>query len=200
MIPDINLLPHVSRSESNFKIFYSILAIVALLILSFIIWQFFSAKSEVTKLTNEQQTLQAQKDRLQSEYDALLANNTGSIQQAVAFVEKVSYPVSPLMDEIRTLLLANSYLRNYTFDQQKVIVQADFETFTDISKYVALLEHSEYFNDVQLGTVKDFEVDPNNDIKENEVDFSTISRYSVQIELYINEIYLATGGAQHAKQ
>ncbi|WP_042472162.1 PilN domain-containing protein [Bacillus ndiopicus] len=195
MIPDINLLPHINRSESNLKIFYSSLAVLALLILSLIVWQFFSMKDEVTKLTNEQQTLQAQKDQLQGEYNALLNSNTGSIEQAVTFVEKVSYPVSPLVDEVRALLLPNSYLRNYTFDEEKVIVKADFETFTNISKYVALLERSEYFNDVQLGTVDDFEINPNGS-NEKEVDFSSVSRYSVQIELYIDKKYLAFGGAQ----
>ncbi|MEC1179242.1 hypothetical protein P9B03_12165 [Metasolibacillus meyeri] len=193
MIPDINLLPHISRSESNFKIFYSILAIGTLLILSFIVWQFFSTKSEITQLTNEQQTLQAEKERLQNEYDMLLNKNTGSIEQAVTFVEKVSYPVSPLVDEVRALLLPNSYLRNYIFGEDRVTVKADFETFTDISKFIALLEQSQYFSDIQLGTVADFEVDPNG-VNDNEVDFNSISRYSVQIELYIDKIYLAIGG------
>ena len=196
MIPDINLLPHISRNESNFKVFYSILAIIALLLVSFIVWQFFSAKIEVTRLTKEQQTLQTQREELQSEYDKLLANNTGSIEQAVSFVEKVSYPVSPLMDEVRVLLLPNSYLRLYTFDEKKVTVQADFETFKDISKYVASLEQSEYFNDVQLGAVTDFEVDPTNSKDADEVDFSKVSRYSAEIELYIDKIYLASGGVQ----
>ncbi|WP_107942340.1 hypothetical protein [Metasolibacillus fluoroglycofenilyticus] len=199
MIPDINLLPHVSRTESNFKIFYSILAIATLLLLSLIVWQSFATQAEVTKLTNEQQALQAQRDQLQNDYNALLNANTGSIEQAVIFVEKVSYPVSPLVDEVRALLIPNSYLRNYMFGEEKVTVRADFETFTDISKYVALLEQSEYFNDVQLGTVTDFEVNPsgaNDTINENEVDFGSVSRYSVQIELYIDKIYLANGGVQ----
>ncbi|GLC87260.1 PilN domain-containing protein [Lysinibacillus piscis] len=192
MIPDINLLPHVSKHESSSKIAYGIISILTIALLTFIIWQFFVAKSDAIKLTNEQQALQAQKEQIQQEFDALNNADKGSLEQSVAFVERISYPVTPLIDEVRTLLAAHAYLRSYDFAEETITVEIDFETFTDISKYVTLLEQSEYFTNVQLSSVDDFEVKAGTSTTD-EIDFNDVPRYSTVIELAIDKIYLATG-------
>lgn len=198
MIPNINLLPKSERSEKNAKVFYSILGIIGLLLLSLIVWLYFSAKSDIATLSKEEETLTQQRDQLQSELDVLIAKENGSWQQAVAFVERVSYPVSPLMDEVRLLLGANSYLRNYTFGETTVSIQVDFETLGAISTYITALEKSEYFSDVQITSVQQFDLNPNG--AETDVDFTKIPRYATEIDLVIDQYYLLAGGRSDVQQ
>ena len=197
MIPDINLLPKIDKSETNSKLLYGIIAVATLLVLSLFSWQYFDTKSEMNRLTTKQNLLQNEKQQLQTEFDALASINTSSLVESVAFVERVSYPVSPILDETQRLLPHYSYLRDYQFDENSTTILADFETLTDVSSYIHHLEQSEYFKDVQIGEVTNFEVNPNKatDVDESdEAAFNEIPRYSVEILLIMNEVYLATGG------
>lgn len=196
MIPDINLLPHVERGASNSKLVYGVLGIVTLLLLTLLVWQYFGARSELVTLTNEQQALQAQRDQLQVDFSLITGMNQGSLEESVSFVERVSYPVSPLMDEAQNLQPENSYLRNYSFGEQTATVEIDFETLSDVSTYVSRLERSEYFANVQLDSVSNFELNPVTGEGTDTINFNEVPRYSVVITLAINQTYLAAGGVQ----
>lgn len=201
MIPDINLLPKVERGQSNSKVFFLVLGICTLLILSFLVWQYFSAKSDLVSLKKEEQTLIAERDNLQSQFVGQNNENAeGSLEQSVEYVELVSYPVSPLIDETIELQPENSYLRSYSFTATSVDITLDFETLSDISDYVSKLSNSSYFSDVQVGSISNFDLDPQNETdteNENaEEEFYEQKRYSVNISLMIDEAYLATGGVQ----
>ena len=195
MIPDINLIPKVERNQQGSRLLYSILAIVTLLVLSLFVWQFFSANAKITELQTEETNLIAQRDQLAADLTNLQPNNQGSLEQSLQFVERVSYPVSPLMTEIQALQPSNSYLRNYNFSPQSVSISIDFETLSDVSTYVARLSNSSYFTDGQVlsitnsGLGEDLATD-------GETNFDVIPRQSVEITLLINDTYLATGGVQ----
>ena len=196
MIADINLLPKIEKRQSSSKVLYGVIGIIALVGLAVLVWVYFGARSELVTLANTQQQIQAERDQLQIEYDVLTGMNQGSLEESVAFVERVSYPVSPLIDETQNLQPEHTYLRNYEFNETSITVTADFETLTDVSTYVNRLEQSPYFIDVQLGSVSNFELNPATEEVSDAQKFDEIPRYSVDITLFMNETYLASGGVR----
>ena len=196
MIPDINLLPHVGKSESDSKVLYSVIVAVAVIAIILIFWKLFEVNSDNAYLSNKQQQLQLQKGQLQVESGVLLNRNTGSFAVAVNFIERVAYPVTPLMDEVTKLLPQHAYLRKYTFGTNIVNIAADVETITAISNYIAQLEKSEYFNEVQLEFIKSVEqvsASSSNTVSDDASDATKRSYYEATIKLSINELYLAGG-------
>ena len=193
MIPDINLLPRLERGQSSSKVLYGAVAVGAILLLTVFVWQYFNARIELVTVTAQQQSFQEEVEQLQVEYDNLSNVAKGSIGESVAFVERVSYPVSPLIDETQLLLPDNSYLRNYEFEEKSTTITVDFETLADVSTYINSLENSAYFFDTQLEKVDNFELNPTN---EETITFNEVPRYSVDITLVMDEAYLATGGVQ----
>jgi len=195
MIPDINLIPNLDKEDPGSKIFYLILSIAVLLLLSLLTWQYFQARAEIVSLTKEQTALQTQRDELKSKLDGMNQSTKGSLQQSVEFVELVSYPVTPLIDEIQMLQPAHSYLRNYSFGAESVSITVDFETLNDVAEYIARLTNSSYFNDVQISSVSNFDLGTDNST-DSEIDFDVIPRKTANISLLIDERYLATGGVE----
>ena len=195
MIPDINLIPKLERNQQGSRLLYTLLAIITLLVLSLFIWQFFSANAEIAELQNEEANLIAQRDQLAADLTTLQPGNQGSLEQSLQFVERMSYPVSPLINEIQSLQPSNSYLRNYNFSPESVSISIDFETLSDVSTYVARLSNSSYFIDGQVLSITNSGLGEELGT-EGETNFDVIPRQSVEITLLINETYLATGGVQ----
>jgi len=195
MIPDINLIPNLDKDDSGSKIVYLILSIATLLLLSLLAWQYFQARADIVTLTKEQTALQAQRDELKSQLDGMNSTTQGSLEQSVEFVELVSYPVTPLIDEIQSLQPNNSYLRSYSFNAESVSITVDFETLNDVAEYISRLTNSSYFTDVQVSSVSNFDLSSEN-ISESEKDFNVIPRQTANFTLVIDEGYLATGGVE----
>ncbi len=198
MIPDINLLPKVDKKEGNSTLFYILLVILVVFIVGFFAWQYFTARNELNDLTVQQAALQGELEQLQVQHGELVANNKGSLEESVNFVKLVSYPVSPLIDEIQVQLPEYTYLRSYTFKEASVTIAVDFETLADIATYVRRLEASPYFSDAQLNSVANFVVSPvDSEEEEDELQkFNEVPRYAADIVLTIDRTYLATGGVQ----
>ncbi|RKQ18032.1 hypothetical protein [Ureibacillus endophyticus] len=198
MIPDINLLPKVERRPNNTKLLYILLAIIALLIFSLLVWQYFSARSSLVSIVNEEQALLAQRDQLQSQLNVYNDSKSNiSLEQSVQFLDQISYHVSPLIKEILNLQPNNSFLRTYEFTEKSVTVWIDFETMNDISNYVTRLNNSDYFLDVQVSTISNFElVVESGDTAESSTNFNEQPRYTTNLTLVIDETYLSTGGEE----
>lgn len=197
MIPDINLLPKLDKRQGSVKVLLMGVGIVTALVLAILMWQYFDVKSEIPLLISQQTSLQAERDQLQMEYDILTTVSTGSLADSVTFVERVSYAVSPLIDETQAILPKYTYLRSYSFSESGVSIVVDFESLTDIAAYVSRLENSAYFEDTQLSSVSNFEVDPASAEEEDEMaKFEEVPRYTTNISLMINQTYLATGGVR----
>ncbi|WP_404427816.1 PilN domain-containing protein [Ureibacillus chungkukjangi] len=195
MIPDINLIPKVERNQQGSKLLYILMSIVALLLLSLFLWQYFGARAQITELQAEEANLITQRDQLLSDVNTSQSVNQGSLEQSLRFVETVSYPVSPLMDEIQGLQPSNSYLRNYTFNPGSVSISVDFETLSDVATYVSRLSNSSYFTDGQVLSITNSGLGEELGT-EGVTNFDVIPRQSVEITLLINETYLTTGGVQ----
>lgn len=194
MVPDINLLPQLEKKTASPKLFYSLLMVLVGLIVAYLLFLFFTSKSNLTHLAAEEQTLTTQLEQLQQELDTRQTIDQGSIEKSVSFIQSVSYPVTPLIDESKTLLPTNAYLRSYIFGENTVNIEADFETMADISKYVERLLMSSYFTDAQINTVTNFDVELG-EPKEltPEQKFKEVPRYSVSITATIDFMYLAGG-------
>lgn len=193
MIPDINLIPKLEKDHTGSKLFYLILGIIVLLLLSFFLWQYFQARVQIATLSNEQTALQQQRDQLKLELDTYNSMNQGSLKQSVEFVELVSYPVSPLIENIQSLQPENSYLRSYSFSAESVDITVDFETLSDIADFISRLSNSPYYMDAQISSISNFEL---GNTEQNEDSFDVIPRHTADITLLIDSNYLATGGVQ----
>lgn len=191
MIPNINLLPKVEQDDRNAKKLLILVAIVILLLLFVMSW---FTRKDVVNLTIEQQLLQSERDELQIELTNLQNLNQGSLEESVDFVERVSYAITPLIDETQDLLPDNTYLRSYSFGESAVSFSVDFETLNTISMYIERLERSAYFLDVQVGSIASFELTPDGQEQNETLKFTEVPRYTVEVTLTINETYLATGG------
>ncbi|UPW84312.1 PilN domain-containing protein [Lysinibacillus sp. Ag94] len=196
MVPDINLLPNLEKKHSTPTLIYVVSIIFIGMIIGYMIFLFFQAKSDLTKLNAQEVELSSQREQLQIELDSKQNANKGSLEQSVQFVEKVSYPVTPLMDETQVLLPEQTYLRNYVFGEKNVEITADFETMSAISSYLEKLTASPYFNDIQVDTISNFDVAiaiENQEEKSAKNKFKEVPRYSATITLGIDFKFLAGG-------
>jgi Tfp pilus assembly protein PilN len=192
MIPDINLMPNSEQEDGSSKMLFVLLGIIVLLLLAIMSWLYFSAKAEVTSLTNEEQSLQIERDTLQMELTAMQGAATGSVEESLAFIEQISYPVTPVIDETKGLLPENTYLRDYSFGESAVTFSVDFETLNAVSSYISRLENSPYFLDVQVGSISNFDL--GQEQQDDETRFSEVPRYTVEVTLAIDDTQLVTGG------
>lgn len=194
MVPDINLLPQLEKRTASPKLFYSLVIVIVGLISAYFLFLFFMSKSDLSRLAAEEQALTTELNQLQQELDARQSVDQGSLEESVAYIQSVSYPVTPLIDETKTLLPPHSYLRRYAFGDNTVQIEVDFETMTAISKYVERLLMSSYFTDAQINTVSNFDI-VLGEQKEltPEQRFKEVPRYSVSITATIDFMYLAGG-------
>lgn len=194
MVPDINLLPNLEKKHSTPTLIYVVFIILIGMIIGYMIFLFFQAKSGLTTLNAQEVDLSSQREQLQIELDSKQNANKGSLEQSVQFVENISYPVTPLMDETQVLLPEQTYLRNYVFGEKNVEITADFETMSAISAYLEKLTASHYFNDIQVDTISNFDVAiGNQEEKSAKNKFKEVPRYSATITLGIDFKFLAGG-------
>ena len=196
MIPDINLLPKIEKGATSFKLAFILVGILSILTIGLLAITYFSAKSEIASAIPERDSLLLTRDALNAELTSSQTGSQGSLEESVAFVERVSYPVSPIIVETRNLLPTDTYLRSYAFSETGVQVTVDFETLNAISSYVSQLEKSPYFNDVQVGTIQNFELNPTGEEVNDTQQFTEVPRYSVEIFLVIDQLYVAAGGEE----
>ncbi|MGE7908892.1 PilN domain-containing protein [Lysinibacillus xylanilyticus] len=194
MVPEINLLPNLEKKHSTPTLIYVVFIVLIGMIVGYMIFLFFQAKIDLTKLSAQEVELSSQREQFQIELDGKRNLNKGSLEQSVQFVENVSYPVTPLIDETQVLLPEQTYFRKYVFGEENVEITADFETMSAISSYLEKLTASPYFNDVQVDTISDFDVSIGNQGEESAKDrFKELPRYSATITLGIDFIFLAGG-------
>lgn len=195
MVPEINLLPNLEKKHSTPTSIYVVFIILIGMIVGYMIFLFFQARIDLTKLNAQEVELSSQREQLQIELDGKRNLNRGSLEQSVQFVENVSYPVTPLMDETQVLLPEQTYFRKYVFGEENVEITADFETLSAISAYLEKLTASPYFNDIKMDTISNFDVSIGNQEEESAKDrYKEVPRYSATITLGIDFTFLAGGG------
>lgn len=194
MTPNINLLPPLDKQPTIPRWLYTVAGGIPLIIIGVMIYQYIGAKDDLENLNSQVQQLTIERDELQMQVNisSQQSNKGSSLEQTVEFVENVSYPVTPLIDETKNLLPDYSYLRNYVFSAENVVITVDFETMSSISEYVEWLTTSPYFTDPQLASISNFEVGSNGVTEEiASQKFIQVPRYTTNITLTINKSYLA---------
>lgn len=190
MVTEINLLPKRNRIKSNIFVLSIVLGAILVIFFIFLLLQYINTKSELETISAMDSQLLSTKTEMESSLNNLQGVNKDSFSASVDFVESVSYPVSPLIDELESYLVGNSYLTSYSFSESSLSISADFETLTEVATYVERISKSTYFADVQVNNVSKFNVE-SGDTEENlDEDFTVIPRHSVQFDLLINDAYL----------
>lgn len=190
MATEINLLPKYDRRKSNIFVLSIVLGALLAIFFVFLLMQYINTKSELVVLTTKDNQLLATKTEKELALNNLQGVNTDSFAASVDFVESISYPVTPLVDELESYLSVNSYLTSYSFSESSVSITADFETLSDVATYVENLTKSAYFYDVQVNNVSKFNVEASETEGNLDEDFTVIPRHSVQFDLLINDAYL----------
>lgn len=190
MATEINLLPKYDRRKSSIFVLSIVLGALLAIFFVFLLMQYINTKSELEVLTTKDNQLLATKTEKELGLNNLQGVNTDSFAASVDFVESVSYPVTPLLDELESHLNGNSYLTSYSFSESSVSITADFETLSDVATYVESLTKSAYFYDVQVNNVSKFNVEASETEGNLDENFSVIPRHSVQFDLLINDAYL----------
>ncbi|MFL0583105.1 PilN domain-containing protein [Solibacillus silvestris] len=196
MIPDINLLPKIEKGATSLKLAFILVGILSILTIGLLAITYFSARSEIASAIPERDSLILTRDALNAELASAQTGSQGSLEESVAFVERVSYPVSPIIIETRNLLPKDTYLRSYAFSETGVQVAVDFETLNAISAYVSQLDKSPYFDDVQVGTIQNFELNPTGEEVNDTQQFTEVPRYSLEIFLVIDQLHVAAEGEE----
>ena len=195
MVPEINLLPQSDKKNTSSTLVYTILIAVTAIALAYMIVLYFGAKSDLTTLSKEEQSVTVQRDGLQQKAAEATNLSAGSLAQSVKFVENVTYPVTPLITEIEQLLADHTFVREYEFNEDSMTVTIDFETVNAISTYVEKVGSSALFADQRVDTIDEMDValgDQTNE-KTNEEKLNEIPRYTAKIQLFIDYAYLAQG-------
>lgn len=196
MTPEINLLPKIDHKDDvKSKVPYFVLASVAILLLAYFTYAYFSASSKITTLTAEEAVRQAEVDEALATLTQLEESNKGTLEGAVGFVKEQAYAVTPLMDEVTKQLPPNTYLREYNFTEEAVTLTVDLETMRDVSFYIERLVKSDYFVDAQIIDVSAFELGETEKEQKPSEKFNFIPRYTVTITALIDYVYLK-GGAK----
>ncbi|MDI2588249.1 hypothetical protein OR571_14290 [Psychrobacillus sp. NEAU-3TGS] len=192
MVPEINLLPKRERQKSNsiLVLVISLILILTILVLFFI--QYLTVKRDIETLTADEIYSTAERDDLTQVVTDLKVSGQGDLQTSVTFAERVSYPVSPLLIEVNALLEPHTYLRQYEFVERSIHISVDVETMKSLSLFVDKLLISDYFSDIKVESVTNFEL--SNSEENTEKKYEIIPRYSAILNLDIDQTYLENGG------
>ncbi|MEK4246123.1 hypothetical protein MKZ20_12325 [Psychrobacillus sp. FSL K6-2684] len=189
---EINLLPERERKKSNIILIFAISFILFITILLWFFIQYITLTRDIETLSSDESySLEEQAD-LTTNLEAVKTSSEGDLKASVSFAENISYPVSPLLIEVNSLLEKHTYLRKYEFLEQRITLTLDVETMSTISRLVTNLSASEYFNDIKVQSVTSFDIDSSTE--ENKVYFEIIPRYSAELTLEIDSVYLKNGG------
>lgn len=192
MVPEINLLPKRERQKSNFILILAISLVLLITVILLLFIQYFSVNGDIETLTAEETYKVAEKEDLTQLVNEINMSGQGDLQTSVTFSESVSNPVSPLLIEVNKLLEKHTYLRQFEFVDQTILISVDVETMTSLAKFVDKLLVSNYFLDVKVESVTNFDL--SNSSESVEKRFEIIPRYSAIINLNIDQSYLKNGG------
>lgn len=197
MNPEINLLPvfEKRKPESYLGLILFIIILGALIV--FLAIYLMGIKQDAADLAAEEQNLIAQRAALQNEVATGEPVPEITYADAVLFVETNSYLVSPLYEEIQNLADANTYVRNYAFSPEAITLAVDFETKSQVALFVENLMKSNYFENVQVDSIVEFEPLSTTEETEGVVEEEEVApRYTASIRITPLPEYVAQGVTQ----
>ena len=191
MVPEINLLPQMERRTTGNKwgILLVVLAFIA--VVGVLAFQYFSLSNSVKTLQADQQALLAEKTAVEEKIVMLEQPEKMDLGTMVGVLERITYPVSPLLEEINVYRGDNVYLREFILKDNEVEFVMDFETMPEAATYVGDVVGSEYFTDFKVDEIFTFGT-----VEEDETieAFDVVSRLGNRFTVTIDPTYLLTGG------
>lgn len=158
MNPEINLHPTFEkRKPENYIGLVLVIVVIGAAIL-FLAMTVMSLKQQNADLAAQEQQLIADRTLLQTQSQIAEPAMEISYPDAVLFVEMNAYPVTPFIEEIQSIRNPNEFIHTYSFAPGLFTINADFETKSDIAFFVESLMKSNYFEDVQVDTIQEFEL------------------------------------------
>ncbi|MCA9724110.1 MAG: hypothetical protein KC452_02345, partial [Kurthia sp.] len=152
-IPNINLLPSFKAEGSKKVWIWGAAVVVTILIASIAIWNA-SISKEIKALEQEKAANQAIVDDEKAKVAAYEQEKQNSLDAAVKVIERLAYPVTPVMDAIRKDLQPYEYELNFTFSANQATVDIQYETFTQVANYVDQLQTNPLFTDIKVTTIE----------------------------------------------
>lgn len=184
-IPNINLLPSFKAEGSKKVWIWGAAVVVTILIASIAIWNA-SISKEIKALEQEKAANQAIVDDEKAKVAAYEQEKQNSLDAAVKVIERLAYPVTPVMDAIRKDLQPYEYELNFTFSANQATVDIQYETFTQVANYVDQLQTNPLFTDIKVTTI---EVNP----VELPNAATSVPRHKAQLTLDLNLAKLIEG-------
>jgi len=191
MVPEINLLPQMERKSGGSKWGALLVLIAFIAIVGVLAFQYFSLTSSVKTLQADQQALLAEKTKVEEKIATLEQPEKMDLGTMVGVLERITYPVSPLLEEMNVYRGDNVYLREFILKDNEIEFVMDFETMPETATYVGDLVGSAYFADVKVDEIETFVPVVGERTFES---FDVIDRFANRFIVTIDPTYLRTGG------
>ncbi|WP_227396733.1 PilN domain-containing protein [Jeotgalibacillus aurantiacus] len=180
MIHEINLLPRKEPAITAKKLILIIAAAVWLLVMTLLLVNYFSYKSDILMLNSEQTRLTTELALLNSaEPDTLTEDSTYST--ALIEAETQDNEVSVYLKELVRYLPEKGYLVQFEWNEDLLVVQHQFETLNHATSYISGIKGSEKFSNVAVEKLESYF--PGNEPE----GFKEIPRYLVTLHLTVLE-------------
>ena len=191
MVPEINLLPQMDRKSAGNKWGALVVGVAFITIVAVLAFQYFSLTSSVKTLQAEQQVLLAEKTTIETKIATLEQPEKMDLATMVGVLESITYPVSPLLEEMNFYRGPDVYLREFILTENEIEFVMDFETVPEVATYVGDLTASDYFSDMKVEEVETFvPVDGDRTVES----FDVVDRFENRFTVTIDPTYLRTGG------
>ena len=191
MVPEINLLPQMERKSGGSKWGAILVALAFVAIVGVLAFQYFTLTSSVKTLQADQQALLADRIAIEAKIAEMEQPEQMDLATMVGVLDRITYPVSPLLEEINAYRGDNVYLREFILKENEIEFLMDFETMPETATYVGDLVGSAYFADVKVDEVEIFSP---SEVERTKESFDVVDRFANRFIVTIDPTYLRTGG------
>ncbi len=191
MVPEINLLPQMERRTGGSKWGALLVVLAFLAVVGGLAFQYFSLTNSVKTLQADQQALLAEKTKVEEKIATLEQPEKMDLSMMVGVLETITYPVSPLLEEINAYRGDDVYLREFILTDNEIKFVMDFETMPEAATYVGDVVGSTYFTDIKVEEIRSSE--PVLDERTTE-SFDVVDRFENHFTVTIDPTYFRTGG------
>jgi hypothetical protein len=192
MVPEINLLPQMERRTAGNKWGALVVGVAFIVIVLFLAFHYFSLSKSVKTLQADQQALLADKATIEAKIATLEQPEQMDLATIVGVLETITYPVSPLLEEMNHYRGEDVYLREFILTENEIEFVMDFETMPETATYVGDLTGSVYFADIKVEEVVTLvPVEEDRTVES----FDVVDRFANRFTVTIDPTFLRTGGA-----
>ncbi|MFC4356010.1 PilN domain-containing protein [Chryseomicrobium palamuruense] len=197
MNPEINLLPVFEKRKPESYVGLLLFIVVLGGLIFFLAMYLMGIKQDAADLLAQEQALITERATLQDQLATADPEPEITYADAVLFVETRSYPVSPLYEEIQDLAGPTRYVKSYSFNPSQIAIHVDFETKSDIAFFIEDMMKSNYFEDVRVSTISEFELISTIEESENLVEEDDVApRYTASITVIPLPEFVSEGVTQ----